>query len=353
MSDVTILHGECLERMSGIPDRTVDAIVTDPPAGIHFLGNDWDHHKGSRDAWIDWLTIRLAECLRVAKLGARALVWAIPRTSHWTAIAIEDAGWIIEDRISHLFGQGFPKAKSKLKPACEDWWLARKPSKNVPPLNIDDCRVSTNGESVPIFQTHGGRKFEQTHTQPERRTKQVGTSNVGRWPANVALTCCGEDPHAEGCPVAILDEQSGILTSGVLKAGTKRTQGGGYRGNFSGIAALKDYGGDSDSASRFFYCGKASPEDRGDSNTHPTVKSTDLMRWLIKLVTQPRDLVLDPFAGSGSTLVACYQTDRRCIGIEAEINYIPIIEQRIKAIELPLFKDIDATSKPTTEETPQ
>jgi DNA modification methylase len=342
MSDITIIHSDCLERMREIPDGTVDAIVTDPPSGIHFMGKSWDHNKGSRDTWIDWLTIRLTECRRVVKPGARALVWALPRTSHWTGIAIEDAGWIIEDRISHLFGQGFPKAKSKLKPACEDWWLARKPSKKVPSLNIDDCRISTDGELVKVFHTEGGRKFEQKHTQTERCSKQVGTSDVGRWPANVALTCCGEMPHLEGCPVAILDEQSGMLASGG-KAGksyeypsdkNKNAYGDGLHGNTSVLIA------DSGGASQFFYCGKASPEDRGNGNTHPTVKSTEVMSWLIKLVTQPRDLVLDPFAGSGSTLVACYQTDRRCIGIEAEAEYIPIIRQRVKAVELPLFQGL-------------
>jgi DNA modification methylase len=345
MSDITIIHGDCLERMREIPDGTVDAIVTDPPGGIHFLGKSWDHNRGSRDSWIDWLTLRLTECRRVVKPGARALVWAIPRTSHWTGMAIEDAGWIIEDRVAHLFGQGFPKAKSKLKPACEDWWIARKPSKNVPPLNIDDCRVSTNGELVPIFQTDGGRKFEQTHTQPERRTKQVGTSDVGRWPANVALTCCGETPHVEGCPVAILDEQSGTLSPGEIPSraslGLYKMSGQNTRPYHTDTPVESGHTRvvlDSGGASRFYFCGKASPEDRGDGNTHPTVKSTDLMRWLIKLVTQPRELVLDPFAGSGSTLVACYQTDRQCIGIEADIDYIPIIKQRVKSVELPLFQ---------------
>jgi DNA modification methylase len=68
--------------------RLVDAVVTDPPSGIHFMGQDWDHHKGGRDRWVGWLAGIMAECLRLARPGAHALVWALPRTSHWTAILL-------------------------------------------------------------------------------------------------------------------------------------------------------------------------------------------------------------------------------------------------------------------------
>jgi DNA modification methylase len=343
---------DCLDVMRGMADDSVDAIVADPPSGTHFMGVSWDHNKGSRDAWIRWLAVRMAEALRVAKPGARALVWAIPRTSHWTGMAIEDAGWIIEDRVSHIFGQGFPKAKSKLKPACEDWWLARKASKNVPPLNIDDCRIEITDLGSDARKTlgdgrvgcggvyNGGwnpdqRGLEHPHAHHESQRHDAR----GRWPANVALSCCGEVPHTEGCPVAILDEQSGILTSGVLKAGTKRNQGGGYHGNFPEIAALKDFGGDSGGASRFFYCSKASPKDRGEGNTHPTVKSTELLSWLIRLISNPGDTVLDPFAGSGTTGLACLNTGRHFIGIESDPAYFAIAERRLDAAsnQTPLF----------------
>ena len=80
-----------------LPDNCVDAIVTDPPAGISFMGKSWDADKGGRDAWIAWLAEILRECLRVAKPGAHMFCWALPRTSHWTATAIEDAGWGIRD----------------------------------------------------------------------------------------------------------------------------------------------------------------------------------------------------------------------------------------------------------------
>jgi hypothetical protein len=510
--------GDCLNVMRGMTDDSVDAIVTDPPGGIHFLGKSWDHNKGSRDAWIAWLAIRLSESLRIAKPGARALVWAIPRTSHWTGMAIEDAGWIIEDRVAHLFGQGFPKAKSKLKPACEDWWIARKPSKNVPLLNIDDCRIAHDSESakwVAKWSGHAGHPAGDFGTM----STVFGGNPAGRWPANVALTCCGEMPHLEGCPVAMLDEQSGTLRPGEIPARASRglykmsgqntrpyhtdtpvesgharvvLDSGGASRFFATFKAVVDQHGfstynqvgnqggqscgdesigvgntsagkkpgssdvnspidgsgskptgssrkdmksttrtktpstttcptsnaslpsgttiitsesgkttrsltglsiddanDATSIShltaspsgkpahtkdtaetagrlifasgeqptgsdgtpiiesiergievpRFFYCSKASPKDRGKGNTHPTVKSTELLSWLIRLISNPGDTILDPFAGSGTTGLACLNTGRHFIGIESDPVYFAIAERRLAAAsnQTPLF----------------
>jgi DNA modification methylase len=103
-------HGDCLEVLKTLPDCSVDSIVTDPPAGIAFMGKDWDKDKGGRDAWIAWMQEVAGECLRVIKPGGHALVWALPRTSHWTGMAWESAGWEPRDKIVHLFGTGFPKS---------------------------------------------------------------------------------------------------------------------------------------------------------------------------------------------------------------------------------------------------
>lgn len=96
--------------MSEMPSASVDSIVTDPPAGISFMGKAWDGDRGGRDEWIAWLQAISTEMLRVLKPGGHALVWAIPRTSHWTATALEQAGFEIRDRVNHLFGSGFPKS---------------------------------------------------------------------------------------------------------------------------------------------------------------------------------------------------------------------------------------------------
>ena len=92
-----------------IPDNSVDAIASDPPSGIAFMQASWDKDKGGRDAWITWMTAIAVECLRVVKPGGHALVWALPRTSHWTATAWENAGWEVREKITHLNSEGFPK----------------------------------------------------------------------------------------------------------------------------------------------------------------------------------------------------------------------------------------------------
>lgn len=105
-----LIHGDCLEKLKELESNSVDSLVTDPPAGIGFMGKDWDKDKGSRQEWVSWLESIMSECLRVMKPGAHGVVWALPRTSHWTAWAIENAGFEIRDSIHHVFGSGFPKS---------------------------------------------------------------------------------------------------------------------------------------------------------------------------------------------------------------------------------------------------
>lgn len=106
----TLYLGDNLAVMATLPDNSVDAVVTDPPAGIAFMSKKWDHDKGGRTQWIAWMTQVAAECRRILKPGGHALVWAIPRTAHWTATAWEDAGFEVRDRIAFCFGGGFPKS---------------------------------------------------------------------------------------------------------------------------------------------------------------------------------------------------------------------------------------------------
>lgn len=104
-----LYNGDCLEVLKTLPDNSVDSLVTDPPAGVSFMSAGWDSDKGGRDHWIAWLTEVMVEAKRVLKPGGHALVWALPRTSHWTTTAIENAGFEIRDIIHHLFGVGMPK----------------------------------------------------------------------------------------------------------------------------------------------------------------------------------------------------------------------------------------------------
>jgi len=105
-----LITGDCLEKLKKLPDNSVDSIVSDPPSSINFMGQEWDNDKGGRDQWINWLTEIMKECNRVLKPGGHALVWGLPRVSHYTAMGLENAGFEIRDKIIHLFSTGFPKS---------------------------------------------------------------------------------------------------------------------------------------------------------------------------------------------------------------------------------------------------
>lgn len=105
-----LFEGDCAELPAHLPPGSVDSIVTDPPAGIGFMGRDWDSDKGGREQWVAWLAQVLSGARELLKPGGHALVWALPRTAHWTMTALEDAGFEVRDVVSHLFGTGFPKS---------------------------------------------------------------------------------------------------------------------------------------------------------------------------------------------------------------------------------------------------
>lgn len=349
---VKLIHGDCLEILKKGTSESVDSLVTDPPAGIGFMGKEWDHHKGGRDQWVAWMTDVMRECHRVLKPGAHGLVWALPRTSHWTAWALEEAGFEIRDSVHHIFGSGFPKSMdvskaidkaagaerkrvpggqggkntilgarktgeaisgeakqwdgwgTALKPAHEVWWLIRKPlgektvAKNVlkhgtGALNIDASRVGTHDQINQCASSLGNNKT----MDGGKAKKQEPTVNQGRFPSNQIVSGEARD---------VMDGQS--LEGGMHSA-------------------------DSGGASRFFYCAKASKRERGDGNNHPTVKAQKLMRYLTRMVTPPGGTVLDPFMGSGSTGVACAREGFKFVGIEAEKEYLEIARARIDAAQ--------------------
>jgi hypothetical protein len=128
MSQFRVIESDALDALAGLDADSVDAIVTDPPAGISFMGRTWDRDHGGRDGWVSHMTGIFKQCLRVLKPGAHAFVWALPRTSHWTASAVEGAGFQIRDVITHHFGSGFPKSRdvSKDLDSRKDWHALRE-----------------------------------------------------------------------------------------------------------------------------------------------------------------------------------------------------------------------------------
>ncbi len=371
------LHlGDCLDVMRGMPDGCVDAVVCDPPYGIAFMGKDWDDFgrqrprknrggynnagilpgygrggtpeqrdlfaRRSSAAFQLWATEWAAEALRVAKPGAHILAFGGTRTFHRLACAIEDAGWQIKDCLSWLYGSGFPKHKTLLKPAWEPVVMGAKAGARV--VNVDACRLSASGNKTFASRFTGDRSREQYRTGTA--SGQV-PSSLGRWPANVCL-----DEEA----AAALDEQSGMSVSRIGKPRASNAPGNGYGMTHTG-AEYADSGG----ASRFFYVAKASRSEReaglreafsatmgagiGERehrpdeprawvrNHHPTVKPVTLMRWLVRLVTPIGGTVLDPFMGSGTTGIACVREGRSFSGIEREESYFDIAQARIRHAE--------------------
>ena len=159
---VSLIQGDCLEQLKTLPDCSVDSLVTDPPAGISFMGKDWDGDKGGRKQWIAWMTEVMSECMRVLKPGAHGLVWALPRTSHWTATALEDAGFRVKDSILHCFGSGFPKS-TNVKKQAEKAGIACVCDENVSDMRNDlDAEGSVSGDAQSDMQSHLLRKTGET-----------------------------------------------------------------------------------------------------------------------------------------------------------------------------------------------
>ena len=399
---VTLWHGDCRNVMAQLPGNSVDAIVTDPPYELGFMGRRWDASgiAYDQDVW--------DQAHRVLKPGGHLLAFGGTRTWHRLAVAIEDAGFEVRDSIAWMYGSGFPKSLdvskaiekaagaerevigqaqvwgrgvdrfsdigqdiavngnaqvaitapatpaaqqwqgwgTALKPAFEPIVVARKPligtvAQNVlthgtGALNIDGCRIGYASEDDKEKALAGdafkrkdtsdkgwSRPWMEDAERVERMNREAKErAQGGRWPANVILD---ESQAAE------LDRQSGVTTTkqpaGIVTDTRDTSQS---IGAFSGVyqrQALNDTGG----ASRFFYVPKAGSNERpraGDT-AHPTVKPLDLMRYLVKLVTPPGGTVLEPFAGSGTTLEACVVEGFNAIGIEMTEDYLPLITQRL------------------------
>lgn len=361
----TIHAGNNLDILPTLPDNSVDSIVTDPPYELGFMGKKWDNSgiAYSVELW--------TECLRVLKPGGHLLSFGGTRTWHRVAVAIEDAGFDVRDSIAWMYGSGFPKSHNlkddwqgwgtALKPAFEPIVVARKPligtvAANVlehgtGALNIDGSRIGTEPITINTFDT-GAKPFGGAVGEPF-----TSRQSQGRWPANVIL-----DEYSAG----ELDEQSGVSKSPAPY--TQQSKSIGIYGAEKQHDRPSTHHGDTGGASRFFYCAKASKRDRNEGlegmplrhstngnvmggdgdkmltgsgnprdtrkqNFHPTVKPTNLMRYLVKLVTPPGGTVLDPFTGSGSTGKAAILEGFDFIGIELTEEYLPIIEGRLAYAE--------------------
>lgn len=376
LSQARVLVGDCRELMRSMADASVDAIVTDPPYELGFMGKKWDASGIAYDLDV-W-----REALRVLKPGGHLLAFGGTRTYHRMTCAIEDAGFEVRDSIHWIYGSGFPKSLDVSKAIDKAAGAEREvigvssvtgerrnagsekygggngipQSVNLITAPVTDAAKQWSGWGTALKPAHEpivvARKPLDGTVAANVLEHETGAINVdacrvgkpiGRWPANIVLghspDC--EDECAEGCAVAEMDRQSGDRPSQPFRENvafgsvfplSKRSAGG-----------YSDTGG----ASRFFPCfryqAKASKRDRGDGNTHPTVKPVELMRWLVRLVTPPGGLVLDPFTGSGTTGVACVREGFDFVGLELLDSHADIARRRIEAAqaELPAQMALD------------
>ncbi len=360
------LHvGKCEQVLLDMADNSVDSIVTDPPYGISFMGNKWDYQVPTVAQW--------AECLRVLKPGGHLLAFGGSRTYHRLVVNIEDAGFEIRDQLMWIYGSGFPKSKNltgensglgtALKPAHEPIVMARKPligtvEGNVNQfgtgaLQIDLCRVPTN-ESLS-----GGSGGLLSHFRDDKNPdeEEWKPDQLGRWPANIIHDGTEEVvssfPNAKG-------QQGDLKTTG--RDRPAKTCYGNMNAPREHAARIEI----SKSAARFFYCAKVSKSERdegmerfvpvsasemtggraegsagindpragagrtgGAKNNHQTVKPTELMRYLCRLITPADGVILDPFMGSGSTGKAALLDGFSFIGIEMDPDFMTTAAARI------------------------
>jgi len=337
-----ILVGDNLPVLRAMPSQSVDAVVTDPPYGLRFLGNQWDADVPSTDVW--------RECLRVLRPGGHLLSFGGTRTYHRMARAVEQAGFEIRDMLMWIYGQGMPKHKHQLKPAHEPIVMARAPldgtidetiaRHGTGGLNVDACRVPTSESQSRDGEASAKRCYrERGATNFGGRPGTRGGDARGRYPANV-LHDGSESVRAE-FPVTRSGRISGTIVSNGWSGGwTPRT-----------VDTFADAG----SAVRFFYAAKPHGAERDHGldafagwddatreraglpshssrlNPHPTVKPVELMRYLVTLVCPVGGVVLDPYAGSGSTLIGSMLARRRSVGIELETRHALVAHLRARA----------------------
>lgn len=424
---IDIRAGDCLSVMASMDENSVDAIVTDPPYGLQFMGKEWDklwrNETDADKAYVErtkgelssrarnlpdykatdpqqmqaWFQGFAEAALRVLKPGGHMVAFGAPKNAHRLTCAIEDAGFEIRDCLMWVFGTGFPKSHNvqqsinkaaaghphggadptspnhgkfkggcsddnakgqgfgagaaafmsemgegrggdegpwqgwgtALKPAYEPIVLARKPlvgtvaanvlAHGTGAINIDACRVGTSETIVATRNIALGSSSSGVYgaaDKPGVYEQQPG----GRWPAN--LVHDGSEEVLAGFPEG---RSAGNYPSESVGTGKGTT-----------YLPTKPQGqlySDSGSAARFFYCAKAGKADRAGSK-HPTVKPVALMRWLCRLITPPGGVILDPFAGTGTTGAAAEAEGFDCILIERETEYLADINRRFGVFDL-------------------
>ena len=380
---ITLYHGDCREVLATLPANSVDSIVTDPPYGLKFMGKRWDCDVPAVEVW--------QECLRVLKPGGHLLAFAGTRTQHRMACRIEDAGFEIRDMIAWVYGSGFPKsldvstAIDKAAGAQREV-VGLNPTYRRDQINAPSFTLQRN-PNITAPATDAARQWQGWGTALKPALEPITVARkplIGTVAENVLdygtgainIDDCRVDYQdnadmAAATPQGKCTAKSGSLAGGMQRDGNRSEfnrpeQKGRFPANLIHDGSDEVVGLMPGDEARFFYCAKADKQDRnagcgrlprraaaecverepgtdgmespragagrtgGARNFHPTVKPTDLMRYLCRLVTPPGGLVLDPFMGSGSTGRGAVLERFRFLGIELTPEYLPIAEARIR-----------------------
>lgn len=372
MGRFEIHTGDCLDVMRSMPDNSVDSIVTDPPyhltsiverfgkpgsapakskqtgafarASRGFMGQQWDGGD------IAFRVETWAEAYRILKPGGYLAAFSGTRTYHRMAVAIEDAGFDIRDQLAWTYGSGFPKSRDISKDIDKIFGAKREVVGSVKAPGMAKSNVLHGAQSRS---TYSFDKLGGAVTEDAKRWQGWGTALKPAWEP----ICLARKPLIGTVAANVLAHGTGALNIDGCRVATdestrrNNTAEMGYHGG----NLPKHYQTGSDAGrwpanlihdgspevtdcfpndtARFFYCAKASKADRGEGNDHPTVKPTDLMRWLCRLITPPGGTVFDPFTGSGSTGRGALMEGFRFIGAELSEDYVKIAIKRIQDVK--------------------
>jgi site-specific DNA-methyltransferase (adenine-specific) len=414
---IRIYEGDCLEVTAGLADDSVDAVVTDPPYGLEFMGKAWDKFGGSQRGkpgigdrpteWVsnqgwngfrcrgcghlphggspcqcdspdfaradnrlvmyqEWCRQWAVECLRVLKPGGYMLAFGGTRTYHRLTCAIEDAGFEIRDSIHWIYGTGFPKSldvgKAIDKAAgAEREVVGRKAGRAATPIRdirsggyIDNRPNTFDASAVTAPATEDAARWEGwgTALKPAHEPIVLARKPLAGTVAGNVLAHGTGALNVQGCRVGITKNipaspRRAPQGPAYSDLGNDPATGSGWDKNVGrwppnillGEAAAREMDaqtGDTGGASRFFpvfrYQAKAPKKERPTIEglpSHPTVKPLALMRWLVRLVTPPAGLILDPFAGTGTTGEAALAEGLRAVLIERDPGYVQLIRARL------------------------
>ena len=366
MNEYQILHGDSLALLKDIPDDSIDSIVTDPPYALSFLNKEWDKGLPNKLIWI--------ECLRVLKPGGHAVIFGATRTHHRLWCDVEDAGFEVRDTLAWAHTQGFPKGSNiakaidkklglkgeykgeykvptitgnafdssrpslvinqtkpesdlakkfegwntNLKPALEMILLVRKPlsektiadnmiKHNVGAINLDACRIGFEDNDGSWMNTPVSHKY---YSPEIKMGNYTAARDTGSWSGKRTKNM---DRKPATNPTISCRHELGRWPANFLHDGSDEV-----------MEEMGPY-------SRYFFCSKANTKEKQYSD-HPTQKPVKLMEWLCKLITKPDGIILDPFAGSGTTGVAAVSNGFTAILIEKEEQYVLDIKIRMAAL---------------------